>query len=193
MNIDFVKNDLIQNFQESKEYREAFVEESVYATVASQISAIREQRGWSQKQLGRLVGMAQERISILEDLNAETKPTLNTLLRLAAGFDCGLEVRFIPFSHVLNNSFGNGPDALRVLSFEDDMAEIDGHTRLTVLVGSSQALLGSCTEHPGALVSINSSALFGGRSEDSNSITKMPPHAVMNKLGTMDDARGRRQ
>lgn len=190
MNIDFVKNDLIQNFQESKEYREAFVEESVYVTVASQISAIREQRGWSQKQLGRLVGMAQERISILEDLNAETKPTLNTLLRLAAGFDCGLEVRFIPFSHVLNNSFGNGPDALRVLNFEEDMAEIDGHTRLTGLVGSSQALLDSCTEDPWKLVSINSSALLGGRCEDSNSMTKMLPHAAMNKLGKMDDARG---
>jgi transcriptional regulator with XRE-family HTH domain len=122
VNIDFVRSDLLKNFQESRDYREGFVEESVYATVAFQVSAIREQRGWSQKKLGRVVNMAQERISILEDPNAETKPTLTTLLRLAAGFDCGLDVRFVPYSRVLNNSFNNGPEALRVPSFDDEFS-----------------------------------------------------------------------
>jgi transcriptional regulator with XRE-family HTH domain len=170
MSIDSVKNDLLQNFRESKEYREAFVEESVYTTVAFQVAAIREHRGLSQKQLGRLVGMAQERISILEDPNADTKPTLNTLLRLANGYDCGLEVRFIPFSKVLTNSFNNGPEALRVLNFEDEAMEIEDPDRLTILVRNYQTLQEAASGSKAAknntpLVSIDSSPQFSGGTE----------------------------
>ena len=66
--------------------------------------------------------MAQERISILEDPNSDTKPTLNTLLRLAAAFDVGLDVRFVSFTKVLDGSFGNDPKSLEVQSFGDDPA-----------------------------------------------------------------------
>jgi hypothetical protein len=60
----------------------------------------------SQGEFGKHVNpkMAQERISILEDPNADSKPTLNTLLRLADAADVGLEVRFVPFSTVLSRS-----------------------------------------------------------------------------------------
>ena len=185
MNIDSVRIDLLQNFHESKEYREAFVEESVYATVAFQVSAIREQRGWSQKQLGRRVGMAQERISILEDPNADTKPTLNTLLRLAAGYDCGLEVRFIPFSKVLNNSFNNGPKALRVPTFEEEASEMDDADRLTILVSRHQALR-EASQGGDFIVSIDSSPRFGGNSDRLNSIPRFP---LGREAGNMDLAR----
>lgn len=128
MNIDSVKSDLLENLRDSKEYREAFVENSVYTMVSFQICTMREQRGWSQKELGKKVKMAQERISILEDPNAETKPTLVTLLRIAAGYDCGLEVRFIPFSKVLDDTFNSGPADLRVASFDEETDSIDGES-----------------------------------------------------------------
>lgn len=123
MNTDSAKQDLMLNLLESKEYREAYTEEHVYTTVAFQIAALREQRGLSQMELGKLARMAQERISILEDPNAETKPTLKTLLRLAAAFDCGLEVRLVPFGELVDNAFRSSPEELRVPAFEDQMRQ----------------------------------------------------------------------
>jgi transcriptional regulator with XRE-family HTH domain len=125
VNIASAKSDLLANYKECKEYREAFVYENVYTTLAFQIRALREQRDCSQKRVGREAKMAQERISILEDPNAETKPTLNTLLRLAAAFDVGLEVRFVPFSRVLNSSFENTPKSLEVPSFHDEIQDLE--------------------------------------------------------------------
>ena len=69
--------------------------------------------------------MAQERISILEDPNSETKPTLNTLLRLADAFDVGLDVRFIPFSLVIDRSTRTQFEALQVDSFDDEVDQIE--------------------------------------------------------------------
>ena len=187
MNIDSARNDLIKNFQESREYREAFVEEGVYATVAFQISTIREQRGFSQRRLGRAVDMAQERISILEDPNAETKPTLNTLLRLAAGFDCGLDVRFIPYSRVLDNSFNNSPEALSVPSFEEEVAQIEDINRLALLVERNCALLGASANNKS--VSIDSSARFANGTRGGDSISRMPATPEVTRIRTMDAAR----
>ncbi len=99
------------------------MEEGVYTLLAFQIRALREQREWSQKKLGRMSNMAQERVSILEDPNAESKPTLNTLLRLAAAFDVGLDVRFVPFSKIIDGSFNNTPIALQVPGFEEELQE----------------------------------------------------------------------
>ncbi|HEY6390183.1 MAG TPA: helix-turn-helix transcriptional regulator, partial [Bryobacteraceae bacterium] len=159
-----------------------------YATVAFQVSAIREQRSWSQKQLGRIVNMAQERISILEDPNAETKPTLTTLLRLAAGFDCGLDVRFVPYSRVLNNSFNNGPEALRVPSFEDEAMEIEDVGRLAMLIERTGALESASGDNR-RLVSIDSSVQFGSGTIVPNSTARMPVASETRRIRTMDDAR----
>jgi hypothetical protein len=69
--------------------------------------------------------MAQERISILEDPNAESKPTLNTLLRVAAAFDVGLDVRFVPFSTVLTRATSATPKQLEVPSFEEESETLE--------------------------------------------------------------------
>ena len=122
MNIDSAKSEILENLKD-REYREAFMEEGVYTLLAFQIRSLREQRAWSQKKLGRMSNMAQERVSILEDPNADTKPMLSTLLRLAAAFDIGLDVRFVPFSKVLDGSFNNTPIALQVASFEDELSQ----------------------------------------------------------------------
>ncbi len=118
-----VKRDLLENCK-NREYREALNLENVYASVCGQMRNIREQQKLSQAELGRKAKMAQERISILEDPNAETKPTLNTLLRVAGALDVGLEVRFIPFSRVLESSVNISEQQVKVDSFEKELPSI---------------------------------------------------------------------
>jgi transcriptional regulator with XRE-family HTH domain len=119
-----VKRDLLESCKD-REYREAFNLENVYASVCGQMRNIREQQELSQLELGRKAKMAQERISILEDPNAETKPTLNTLLRIAGALDVGLEVRFIPFSRVLETSVNISEQYRKVDSFEKELPSIE--------------------------------------------------------------------
>lgn len=126
MSIATTKRDLLNSFVD-KEYRAAFNEENVYTTICFQLRALREQRNMSQGALGKVVRpmMAQERISILEDPNAESKPTLNTLLRLADGLDVGLEVRFVPFGKVIDRATDTDMKNLEVLSFPDELPSLE--------------------------------------------------------------------
>lgn len=126
LSIATTKLDLLNSLRD-REFRSAFNLENVYTTVCFQLRALREQRGMSQLALGRSVEptMAQERISILEDPNAKTKPTLSTLLRLADGLDIGLEVRFVPFSKVLHRATHTDMRELEVKSFETEAPEVE--------------------------------------------------------------------
>src|SRR5271170_2093637 len=76
----------------NKEYRDIFVSEQINTGLAFQIKALREQREMSQGELGNLAGMAQSRISLMENANY-AKFNLKTLERLASAFDVGLVVR----------------------------------------------------------------------------------------------------
>jgi transcriptional regulator with XRE-family HTH domain len=119
LSIATTKQDLLNSLKD-REFRAAFNLENVYTTICFQLRAIREQREMSQGSFGEQVKprMAQERISILEDPNADSKPTLNTLLRLANAADVGLEVRFVPFSTVLSRSVHTDMSELEVVGFE---------------------------------------------------------------------------
>ena len=120
-----VKLDLLNSLKADPEYRHAWNLENVFTTVCFQIRALREQRGWSQARMGEQAHMAQERISILEDTNAKTKPTLATLLRLADGLDLGLDVRFVPYGTVIDRSVNTDLKRLEVSSFDDELPEIE--------------------------------------------------------------------
>ena len=118
------KLDLLNSLKD-REFRSAFNLENVYTTICFQIRALREQRDMSQGTFGKLAKMAQERISILEDPNADSKPTLNTLLRVADAADVGLEVRFVPFSVVLSRSVHTEMSELEVDSFADELPDVE--------------------------------------------------------------------
>lgn len=126
MSIASTKQDLLDSFKD-REYRAAFNLENVYTTICFQLRALREQREMSQSELGKRVTpkMAQERISILEDPNADSKPMLNTLLRLAEGLDVGLDFRFVPFSTVLERSTHTNMRELEVDSFDDELPRLE--------------------------------------------------------------------
>jgi len=102
-----------------KEYRDAFVSELIDTGVPFQIRALRKQRPWTQKEFSEKVGMAQERISVLEDPNY-AKLTLKTLKRLASALDIGLLVKFVPISDLVKWELALSPDSLKALSYDDD-------------------------------------------------------------------------
>src|SRR5438445_11026074 len=103
----------------NKEYRDIFVSEQVNTGLSFQMRALREQRDWSQAELGRRSEMAQSRISVMEDANY-SRFSLTTLKRLASAFDVGLVVRFAPFSELLTHFANLSPRALEATSFHDD-------------------------------------------------------------------------
>lgn len=119
MNTSIVRDQLLANLKDGKEYREAFVAEHIKTTIPFQLRAIRKKLGWTQKKLGLKAGMASERITVLEDPNY-AKFNLSTLLRLADAFDVALIVRFAPFNELLNWASRLSSDDIAVASFAED-------------------------------------------------------------------------
>jgi transcriptional regulator with XRE-family HTH domain len=85
-----------------------------------QLRALRTSRDWTQPRLAKESGMAQPRISELET-PGERKPNIDTLLRIASAFDVALQVRFVPFSEIIDWSEGLDLDAFAVEPFEREL------------------------------------------------------------------------
>ena len=111
---------LIEKILSSKEYREAFVEEHIYTGIPFQIQALREEKPWSQAELGKEAGMAQSRISKIENPSNGELNNIATLLKIAHAFHIGLMVRFVPISEILEWELNLSPDSRKAISFEDD-------------------------------------------------------------------------
>jgi transcriptional regulator with XRE-family HTH domain len=131
-----VREQLIDSLKTSKEYRHSFVEEKIRTGFAAQIKAIREQRegGLTQKRFAEMLGKSQSWVARLEDPNA-APPTLSTMLQVAYAFDVDLEVRFAPFSELVDWVSGNphwipglSSETLAVEDFEHDTGLVaDAH------------------------------------------------------------------
>jgi transcriptional regulator with XRE-family HTH domain len=107
-----------------EEYRLAFVDESINVVLAGQIRALQHARGWSQKELGEHVGMAQETISLLEN-PSYGRHTLRTLKRLAAAFNVALIVKFAPFSELADWANSLTPKTLAPEAFDDEINTLE--------------------------------------------------------------------
>lgn len=103
----------------SKKFRDAFVSSHLATNIASQIFALREKFGWTQRDLARETGMAQARISLIENVSYESF-TIATLKRIAAAFDVMLIVRFVPFSEGVEWISNANPPTLAPKSFSED-------------------------------------------------------------------------
>jgi len=103
----------------NKEYRDSFAAEYIYSRIPLKIRAMRERRGLSQQDLGRLAGVKQEWVSKLEDPNYG-RLTLSTLLKIASAFDVGLNVDFVPFSEILGRSTQLSSQDFDVPSFDEE-------------------------------------------------------------------------
>lgn len=113
-----------------KQYREAFPASVVKRMLPLQIRVLRKQRGWSQAQLAQASKVTQGVISRAEDPDYGNL-TINTLVRIAAGFDCAFVGRFVPFSDLAKwYTSTTDEKALEVASFEDDRGFMDAHSAL---------------------------------------------------------------
>ena len=91
-------------FKENKEYRDAYVESETVTFIAHQIRAIRDQRGWTQKELAKKMNTTQAAISRIED-PSYGKFSVKTLLELCFAFDVGIELRFVSTAKMLIKTF----------------------------------------------------------------------------------------
>jgi transcriptional regulator with XRE-family HTH domain len=113
-------SNLWQKLSHSKAYREAFVGSVVKRILPLQIRVLRKQRNWSQAQLAKASNLTQGVISRAEDPDYGNL-TINTLVRIGAGFDCAFVGRFVPFSE-LSRWYTTTSDekGLEVPAFADD-------------------------------------------------------------------------
>ena len=111
---------VLSKLENSKAYREAYVNEHVKTSVPLQIRHLREQLELTQTQLAEQAKTTQTVISRLEDPNYGNL-TLNSLLRIAAALDIGLLVKFVPFSRLLLEFQELSPQALSATSFTEEL------------------------------------------------------------------------
>lgn len=105
-----------------KDYRDAYVASQIRIGIPFQIRALRKSRGWKQDQLAEHAKMEQPRISEIEK-PGERRPNIETLLRIAAAFDVGLEVRFLPYSELIDHSESFDPNDFRIKTFVEEIKE----------------------------------------------------------------------
>ena len=103
-----------------KEYRDANVSSNVKHAIARQIRAIREQRNWTQTEMGRKAGTRQNIISRLENPDYG-QISIQTLLNLASAFDVGLIVRFVKFDEFIRRNSNVTTESFEVPKFNDEL------------------------------------------------------------------------
>lgn len=86
---DRLKEDL-----KDSEFRKAFDEEEVYASLAIQVAKIRQKEKLTQQELARRLHTTQQTISRLEDVNNKSY-SLQTLIKLAEALHKKLKVKFV--------------------------------------------------------------------------------------------------
>jgi transcriptional regulator with XRE-family HTH domain len=107
------------------EYRKGFVASQINVGIPFQIRALLKSRlGWTQETLAEKAGMLQPRISGLMT-PGKVRPNIETLRRIAEAFDCGLIVRFAPFSELARWSENFDPEEFSVPSFDHDTGFIE--------------------------------------------------------------------
>jgi len=85
---DYLKEEL-----KDSEFREAFDEEEVYASLAIQIAKIRQEQKLTQKELAKQLHTTQQTISRLENIHNKSY-SLQTLIKLARILDKQVIVKF---------------------------------------------------------------------------------------------------
>jgi transcriptional regulator with XRE-family HTH domain len=105
----------------SKSYRHKLVAEHLKVTIPAQFQAMREDRGWTQRQLADITGLKQSWISHLEDPDNEAF-TLDTLKKFGEAFDVALVLRWVPFSQFVDWIANLEMRDLAPPPFDDDIA-----------------------------------------------------------------------
>lgn len=100
--------------------REACVHSELTNGLAHQIRIIRQQRGWTQKQLAEKLGTTQTTVSRLED-PSYGRYSVRSLLALGNIFDVALFVRYLPFSEFLPATWDTAPENFEAVAYEEEV------------------------------------------------------------------------
>ena len=86
--------DYLKEAARNPEFKKAFDEEDVYASVAIQAAKIRQKQGITQQGLAKRLHTTQQTVSRLEDIRNRSY-SLKTLIKLAIALDKKLRVEFV--------------------------------------------------------------------------------------------------
>jgi transcriptional regulator with XRE-family HTH domain len=107
-----------------KPYRDAFVASQLKRGLPTQIRVMLKDRGWKQSELAERSGLKQGVISRAADPDYGNL-TINTILKIASGFDVAYVGRFVPFSDLARWYNDLSEDALSVPDFAHDAGATD--------------------------------------------------------------------
>ena len=130
---------LKQTFKD-KDYRHGYVDDFLNAYIATQIKVLREQRGWSQKELADHAGMMQPRISVLENVNYSSW-SIKILRKIAEAFDLTLCVSFENFGSRLEDIEKFSRNNLERCFFDDDPYFKESTIKEPALVSAAAAIM----------------------------------------------------
>ena len=148
-----LKKTLIEEFKD-KETAHIYVNEFLNEYIATQIKALRDQQGLTQKELADLTGMEQSRISVLENVNYDMW-SISTLKKLAEAFDVTLSVSFESFTKRIDDIVDLSRESLQREKREEAL-ELNAEKPLTTMmnwdtgrvrVGGASVTVGSILRH----------------------------------------------
>ena len=113
------KRRLAKEFDDSREYREAYAESFANEYITAQMKLIRKRRNLSQAQLGELIESNQGRVSIYED-KEYGRWNIETLRKIAMQFGCWLKVSIEAYGALLGEAERFSAAGLLRPAFEDD-------------------------------------------------------------------------
>ncbi len=113
------KSKTVSRLRASLTDREDYIRAKLNHLLPSQIKALRSKNIWTQVRLAEEANMKQARISAIEKPGAVAF-TLETLIRLAAVFKVGLQVRFVPFSQMVDWENSYSQDRFNIRNIEED-------------------------------------------------------------------------
>lgn len=116
----------------SREYRSSFAKAQFKRLVPFQIRELRKQRGWNQEQLAQRANVTQGVVSRAEDSNYGNL-TVNTILKIADGFDAVFVGRFVPYSEFIKWYEDPTEPFKKVPSFEEENRQFQDSRQLQQL------------------------------------------------------------
>jgi transcriptional regulator with XRE-family HTH domain len=115
---------LWKKLAKSKRYRAEFVAAQVKRGIPFQVRALLKQTGLSQEKLASQAGLTQGVVSRAADPNYGNL-TLNTIIRIAAGFDVAFVGKFVPFSELAKWFIDLSESSVAVKSFNEESNALD--------------------------------------------------------------------
>lgn len=108
----------------NKSYRDAFLSDEIDVGLPIQLRSMREKRGWKQSYVAEKIGTKQPRITLMEKAGYGNF-SLNTLKKMAALFDVGLVVSFVPWSEMIDFTEAISNRRLAIPGFCDDYVALE--------------------------------------------------------------------